>query len=168
MIVLLFLLNANAYYEEQKIYRNSYFNFTVNYPASWKVQETRVGAIFISPPINNESSSFAENVDISVNEIGNNSINAKSYLEKSIKDLQSSKDMRNFKVFETGESKIGDKKAVFVSYSGILWGNSFKCKQYVIIEGSILYLLTYYGEGEDFYKFLPQAESIIKSFRLEE
>ncbi|TET70375.1 MAG: hypothetical protein E3J56_08135 [Candidatus Aminicenantes bacterium] len=165
-ILLMLLSFANAHNQEHRMYRNSSFNFVVSYPASWKVQETRVGVMFIAPPIKDESSAFAENVDISFNELNGTPENMDKYLEKTVRDLRSYEDMKNLKVLERGKIKIGGKEAGFLRYSCTLWGGSSIFKQYAIIETSWLILLTYCGEGKDFYELLPQAEGIIKSFRL--
>lgn len=165
-IALILLLFSNVYNEEHRIYKNTSYNFVVSYPASWRIQETRIGVMLIAPPIKDESSAFTENIDISFNELNGTTKNMDKYLEKSIRDLKSYKEIKNLNVLERGKIKIGKKEAGFLKYSCDLWGGSNIFKQYAIIETSWLILLTYCGEGKDFYKFLPQADGIIKSFRL--
>lgn len=164
--ILMFLSIANIYSEEYKTYRNPRFNFYIKYPASWKVQETRVGAILISPQSDSEASPFAETVDISIEDSSLYSVNMRDYRERGILGILDFTGIENMNILEEGWTKIGEKKAAFITYIGTLWGSPYKWKQYAILEGSKLYLFLYTSEEGDFYKFLPQAEGIIMSFRL--
>ena len=77
--------------------------------------------MFIAPPIKDESSAFAENVDISFNELNGTPKNMDKYLEKTVRDLRSYEDMKNLKVLERGKVKIGYK--IYLKRKGSDGGN---------------------------------------------
>lgn len=168
VIMLLFFSMVNVYNEEQKIYRNSYFNFTMNYPASWKIKEISGLPIFTSP-LESESDDFPENVNVGFEKIAFHPQTTKTYWEKKgIPELQNQTVLQNIKIIERGRTNIGKKEASYITYIAylVMYNTELKFRQYAIIVGSNLYLFTYTAKEADFYKFLPQAEGIIMSFRI--
>ncbi len=150
--------------EELETYKSESYNFTVAYPAGWKLEVEDGTTYFTSPP-EHENDYFLENVNIIISEID---------YSPSISDLEQmqdggiqgiEKEVSGFTLLEKSRCQINEMDAVYAVYEALPQDKWFKVKQYAISDENKVYILTYTALKEAFDDNLSKAETIIKSFQ---
>jgi len=137
----------------------------VDYPEDWRIKE--VGkAVSVSSPFESKDDRFAENVQIVAENLSQSpaDITLIDYHRAGLKNAE--KFLTDFKALEEAQTRWLDRDAVVMLYSMTIRGEKFRCKDYKFAVGKTFYVLTYYAMEEDFDKYLPAAEGIMKSIRV--
>ena len=161
LILTLFLCIANLNLQAQE-YTDPVRKFTIKYPETWAKTEIATGVYFASP-LDNELDSFAENVNIIIQDLSNNKMSLEHYTELSLKQV---KDMfANAKIESKKETTLAGQKAVELVWKMDYAGKSLKLKQYWFIKENQAYVFTFTATEITFPKFEAMAMASIKSFR---
>lgn len=159
------LLTTNGYGAEKKTYNGtgSYFNYSIDYPSDWQAGDM-YGFVTISPP-----KSVSEDISVTVT-IADLSKKPKTLEEFNALMLNNiiSQEFSNFQIIDKGKAVINGKDALFYVYKGNKEGKSLKCKRYTFKNNTSIYELTFQSRGDNFEKYLFQAENIIKSIKAKE
>lgn len=148
-----------------KTYTSPVFLYAVDYPEDWRIKE--VGrAVSVSSPFESKDDKFAENVQIVAEDLSKapTEITLIDYHRAGLKNAE--KFLKDFKALEEAQTRWLDRDTVVMLYSMTLRGEKFRCKDYKFAVGKTFYVLTYYATEENFDKYLPAAESIMRSIRV--
>ncbi len=147
-------------------YENAPYGFALKYPAAWSFAEDQGGAaaIFYSPK-ETALDIFQENVNIVVQDISQNPMSLEEYTETAITQMQA--------VFGTN-LEILDSSPIFIdnrpAHRFIFIGKGpdgdlqYQCRW--TLTGTTVYQITYTAIASGYERHLPQAERIMKSFRI--
>lgn len=166
LVSLLVLTTFNCYGEERKTYTGSgsYFSYSIDYPSNWQPIDMYGFVKFMAPPAN-KTDDFRESVMLTVADLSKKPMSLEQFSSMWLTIVP--QELSNFKLLDKGESVIDGKNTLFYVYKGNKDRKSLKCKRYTLIINSNIYELLYEAKEEDFNKYLPQAESIMKSIKVE-
>ena len=166
-----------AYSEESNIvYKNQIYNFTIEYPPSWELEEvinhTNPNIFseikFKSPFEGFENELIQEAFIISINKITENKSLAE-YLNSTILELERSH--KDFNLLKYEDFKIDQFPGKYISYN-FLAGNDpsiilrMIISHYVFTDEDKLFVMTFATHPNNYYDFLPVIENMVKSFNI--
>jgi serine/threonine-protein kinase len=150
--------------QEQKVYESPYFGFSISYPADWRTTELGGIIVFLSP-LESADDNFSENVNVVVEDLSSApGITLKEYADISASNLEAM--LAGLKIVDRSSTVIDGKEAAVITYTRPERDLKLKQRVYIIISNNKGYNLTYSAKEDSFDKFLPQAEVIIKSFKV--
>ena len=156
-------LVTSSHGAEMKTYNStgSYFNYSIDYPSDWQVGDT-YGFVTISPLKN-----LSEDISVTV------TIADLSKKPKTLEEFNSlmfdkiiPQELSNFQILDKGKAVIDGKESLFYVYKGNKEGKGLKYKQYSFKNNTNIYELTFEARIEDFDRYLPKVENIIKSIKV--
>jgi hypothetical protein len=169
MFFIIGLLPFDGYAEEQKTYTASasYFQYSIDYPSDWELTDI-YGFVKIISPLENKSDGFRENIVVTVADLSKKPRSLEEFSNVWLKIIPL--ELSNFKLLNEDKSVIGgnigyEKEALFYIYSGSKDAKNFKYKRYIFKNNTNIYEVIYEAKEEDFDKYLPKAESIIRSIK---
>jgi hypothetical protein len=159
-IILLFMVADLCFAQELQTFmgRGTYFEYSINYPSSWRAADMSGFAVIMEPNENKEK------VLVAAGNLSEKPMSLEEFVNVWLKTAPS--EINNFQVVDQGEATIDGKKALFHVYSGEKNGEVLKCKHYSISTGSNIYELTYEARVANFDRNLNDAEEIIKSIKI--
>jgi eukaryotic-like serine/threonine-protein kinase len=150
---------------DTKIYQNK--QIQINYASQWQQEEpsdTNNGEVvtFWSPQ---ERSSFRPNLTVSIMPLPDAKMSLAQYTEGSIAEIK--KSVANPKIIESKDTKLVDRPAYQVQYSGKPEGKEEvqSLETWTIVNGKA-YLLLYRALPKDYAKYLPNAFQSVNSFKI--
>lgn len=150
-------------HQTTKTYTSRSLNFTIDYPASWRVKEEGWMVAFGSPQ-ESDTDDFIENVNVVVEDLSNNLMTLKDYNAMSLMNFP--KLMPNFELLQEDTAEINGKGASFIVYSDRRGDVKAKFKAYTFISKDKAYVVTYAAKENEFNEYLPQAEKIMQSIQV--
>ena len=144
-----------------KLYTNNDFNFSIQYPQDWEMDEPGgdIKVQFYSPQ-ENDDDSFKENVNVIVSSLPAN-VTFDQYVDANLKQLQGG--LKDFKMENSKDENLPVGKAKTLTVSGIFDEEvgTLKWRQtYALSGGSKLFVITYTGAASNFDKYMPTAIKI--------
>lgn len=138
----------------------------ISYDPQWEKQETPnlltgERAAFFSPA--NGSGQRAQ-ISLRVEELATTTT-LSSYTEQSIAEIK--KFLPNAKILEAGNSKLADRPAYVVTYSGLLEGQAVKNLEIWTVGASRAHILQYQAPAADYYQHLQTAMAAISTFKID-
>ncbi|MGD1836163.1 MAG: hypothetical protein ACPKQO_10635 [Nitrososphaeraceae archaeon] len=169
--------SSYSYSEESDIeYRNDVYNFTIEYPSSWELDEiinhsnpNILSEIkFKSPFEGFENELIQEAFIISINKIPEN-ITLAAYLNSTISELERSHNDFNLLKYENLE--IDEFPGKFISYNFLAGSDPsivlrMIISHYVFIYDNKLFVMTLATHPNNYYDFLPITEKMVESFKI--
>ncbi len=150
---------------DTKTYQNK--QIQINYASQWQQEEPSESTngevvTFWSPQ---ERSSFRPNLTVSIMPLPDAKMSLAQYTEGSIAEIK--KSVTNPKIIESKDTKLVDRPAHQVQYSGKPEGKEEvqSLETWTIVNGKA-YLLLYRALPEDYAKYLPSALQSVNSFKI--
>ena len=162
---LIFALAAHsAFAAEKKTYTNARYLYSVDYPADWRVKEISRVTLFMSP-LESREDKFAENVEVDVDDLSREEeVSLIEYHRQSVSLATGI--LKDFKLLEEAKTEFMGREAIAVLYTATVKERSFRFKKIVFMVGKSAYAVTYNALDEDFEKYLPVAEKIMRSLQV--
>lgn len=147
-------------------YENGQYGFALKYPASWSFAENQGGAaaIFYSPR-ENALDIFQENVNIVVQDISQNPMSLEKYTETAITQMQAVFGT-NLEILDSSPVFIDNRPAHRFIFIGKGPGGNLQYQCRWTLAGTTAYQITYTAIASGYQRHLPQAERIMKSFKI--
>ncbi len=142
-------------------YKNE--NYTLDKPVDWEVEENDAFTYF-KPPVQENQTDLRENVVVYTKELEPKYQDLEDFFQNSIGILISTSP--TFTILEYSEYKLGDVPAYKILYREGEGDSEITYLQVFAIKGHIGYIITYAAPAETFDKYLPEAETIMESYRL--
>lgn len=146
-------------------YTNDEAGFVLDYPDGWTAQEVADQPAVLVALFQRQSAGdgFAENVNVLLEELPAG-VTLDEYTAANRANLERA--FTNFEVLEEGQQSIGEAPAFWIRYDADQQGQRLSFLQAWLVDGERGFVLSYTGQGEEFDAFRPDAEAIIRSFRL--
>jgi eukaryotic-like serine/threonine-protein kinase len=138
----------------------------IAYDPQWQKLETPnvltgERATFFSPP---NSSGQRSQISLRVEELAASST-LKTYTEQSIAEIK--KFLPEAKILEAGDSKLADRSAYVVTYSGLLEGKLVKNLEIWTVSAGRAHIVQFQAPAADYYQHLQTAMAAIGTFKIE-
>lgn len=148
-------------------YENSRYGFALKYPAAWSFAENLGGAaaVFVSPK-EHALDVFQENVNVVVQDISQNPMALDKYTETAITQMRAVFGT-NLEILDSSPALIDGREGhqfIFVG-KGPDVRFQYMCRWTVV--GTRAYQITYTAMESGYPRLLPQAERIMKSFKIQ-
>lgn len=142
-------------------------NYTIKHPADWEVNQTGLmgSSFFLFSPQTSSSDQFRENVNLMIQDLGENKLSLKQYADISVKQIETIFTAAEIIVNQQG--KANDKtfhELVYKAKQGVL---NLRFKQRFWIEKNKAYILTFTTEQANTEKYEAVGNEIFKSFSFE-
>ncbi len=145
-------------------YEDSGKRFSISLPKGWEQRQDAMGAAVIAlRPMDNKKDSFRENVNVVVEPL-NTKMTAKQYFDASQAVL--AKAFTEFHLEKKGHSTIDSHDYYWSIFTHRLGTTRAKVLQYMTVDAKNGFVITGSALPATFPKFLPQFETIAKSFRI--
>lgn len=138
----------------------------IKHPQTWNSPDinnptTGEKVTFISPK-QTEADKFQEKVTVSVQDFSGR---LEEFSNLSIKEINNN--MSKAKIVSLSETFIAKKPGKELVFTGINGENSLRNLQVFTLKGDKAYVIIYTAEKDSYEKFLPTAETMIKSFEIQ-
>ena len=143
-------------------YENTEFGFTIDHPPSWTLTQ-QPGVVVLLVNEASAQDGFAESVNVVAEELPGE-IPLDDYTEVTIRNLEEG--FGQMEVIEEGPTTIDGLPAHSIEYRAEQQGQTLTFLQTWLIEATTAFVLTFTGQDEGFDELRPDAESIMKSFRV--
>ena len=161
----LIFLHSLAVFAQTKTYENQRFKYTIEYPETWE-QGDASGIVFFRSPKEDPMDHFMENVNVIVEDLALRPMTLKQY---NLNFLTVAPGMfRGYSNLDRGPAEIDGRHARYVVYTTRQYNEDLKHKMYFFIIGTRVYKMTYTAQEGEFDKYLPQAETIMRSIKVKE
>lgn len=159
--------SSNVKVENFLTYKQSDLGITIKYPQGWQRQDidnifTKEVVTFLSPQ-SGDADNFQEKVILSIEEYSGTLNKSKDDFTQEINERLSSA-----KIISTHSTTFAYKPAYQIIYTGKNEENNleFKNLQTWTLKGNKAYIITYTAEKDDYDKFMPIVEEMIKTFEI--
>jgi len=165
VLALIFLSHiATAQSKDYETYQAT--EFTIKYPADWRVDETGImgtKVIFFSP-LESADDKFSENINILVQDLTEHPMTLKEYTDLSVEQIKTL--ATNGKVIESKTIKTANGEMQRLIYTADQGQYHLQFDQlYLIVKGKA-YLVTYTAEVDKYQQYLSKANEALGSFIL--
>lgn len=139
-------------------------NYKIKYPKDWEVNQTGLlgSSFFIFSPRVSETDKFRENVNLMIQDLGENKISLKQYLDISLKQIQTL--LTDAKIITSKSGEADGKQyhdIVYEAKQGIL---DLRFKQRIWVKNNKAIVLTFTIEKEAREQYEEIGNEIIESF----
>ena len=138
-------------------------SYALSHPSGWEVEENG-DFVYFKSPLDSDENNLQENVVIYKAPIGDPGQDLIHFFQDSVDILMET--TPEFGIWEHREDKFGNVPAYRIVYTEGKEGAQSKYLQVFAIKGGNTYIVTYTAPAETFDKYLPEAESIISSYRI--
>jgi len=143
-------------------------NYTFQYPSSWRIDDSKtLGAdVFAFSPLSDTLDSFSENVNLIIQEIGQQKITLAQYKEISEKQIIDM--LSDGKILSSSIQKKGNEEYYTLTYS--MSKDKYRIKMSAIcrIKRGKAYLFTFSAEADKYEEYKTIAEKILDSFTVKQ
>lgn len=165
-VILPNIINSSNQIEDFSIYKESDLGITIKYPQSWQRQNidnifTKELVTFLSPQ--SGADNFQEKVTLSIEDYSGSLNQSKEDFTKEINQSLSAAE-----IIETSPTTFAFRPAFKIIYTGKDRENNLNLKNLQIwtLKANKAYIITYSAEQEDYDKFIPVVEEMIKTFEI--
>jgi eukaryotic-like serine/threonine-protein kinase len=158
-VMILFTLIAAA--QTSTLARSTY---SVKYPAPWTIEGEADAKQFTikAAPDSGVTDNFIENLNMVINDL-NSPMNAQQYAEFSKGYLPQK--IKQFTVLESAKGNLG-KDSWYMVFKGIQYGKKLQWKQYYIVKGNKVHILTFTGEATRYKQYLKTVNTMMSSYTI--
>lgn len=158
-------LTACEQKEEGRYYYEDKYDFSILVPDKWNTNEELMGAtLAILSPVESSADPFSDNVTIVIEELPM-IISLDDYFEAGVAAAETMLD--NYKVSEPTKVTINNEEALWYINNFTMGGQDLKTIAYIIIDGTVGYLINGSSTAADFDKYQEIFKKTCESFRLE-
>ncbi len=157
------LFNKGDSIDDFRVYDND--EFIILYPDYWDFKENFQGAdvVFIAP-LTNIYDSFSENLNVIIQDFGNEKWNLDKYTAYSIHQITAFSD--NGIVLESKPITLSNQEGHHLLYIYKNGSIIIKSKAVYTIENNKAYLITYTAEEKEYDNYIDDINKMIESFRI--
>ena len=139
-------------------------SYSVKYPDPWSIEGTADAKQFTikAAPDSGIMDNFIENLNMVINDL-NSPMNAQQYAAFSKGYLP--KKIKNFVVLENAKGNLG-KDSWYMVFKGVQFGKKLQWKQYYIVKGSKVHILTFTGEATRYKQYIKTINSMMASYTI--
>jgi eukaryotic-like serine/threonine-protein kinase len=139
-------------------------SYTVKYPDPWSIEGTADAKQFTikAAPDSGIMDNFIENLNMVINDL-NSPMNAQQYAAFSKGYLPQK--IKNFAVLENAKGSLG-KDSWYMVFKGVQFGKKLQWKQYYIVKGSKVHILTFTGEATRYKQYIKTINSMMASYTI--
>lgn len=148
-----------------KLYENADYHTSIQYPEDWTVQELPGVAFAIAAPLDGADDTFAENVNLVVQDLGGQEINADDYKELSKAQLKQT--ITNFDLRDEGSLTEAGVNGFYLDFAGQQGEHDLYWRQFLVLDGGKAYTLTYTAEEDSFDNYVDQVKTMLDSWTIE-
>ena len=164
--VILLCISANAQVNSSwKEHKLDSIGFTVRYPPTWTLNNTRPGAVFfIMSPKESDNDKFDENFNLQFQTF-TGSLTLKEFVKQNMEEL---KTFENFKKESERYFYTFGKEAYEVVFTGNVSGIDFplRWKQWYVVDKQRSYVITYCTAGDKKDKYESIANGVFRTIRI--
>jgi hypothetical protein len=138
--------------------------YSVKYPSPWSIEgeaDTKQFTIKAAPD-SGIMDNFIENLNMVVNDL-NSPMNAQQYAVFSKGYLPQK--IKSFVVLENAKGNLG-KDSWFMVFKGMQFGKKLQWKQYYIVKGSKVHILTFTGEAIRYKQYIKTINTMMASYTI--
>ena len=150
-------------------YKNTMWNFSFEYPASWKKFDNRYGAnVVVLSPKEGIMDVFQENVTVVIQDLSADPMSLKAYSELAVKQVQLLF-KTGIKVIEEGPAYVAGESAYKFIYEGTDTKHpdlNLKAMHTWFIKDDRAYQINYTSLTNKYDKYLSTVEKLISSFKV--
>jgi eukaryotic-like serine/threonine-protein kinase len=147
----------------EKTYTHPHFFYAVDYPDGWTLKEIGKVALFMSPQTKEDK--FSENVDIVAEDLRKaGPVTLIDYHRAAVG--RAPQTLQDFELVEETQVTLAGHDAIQSLYIAVIKGEVFRFQSFTLLAGDTAYVLTYKGRKDDFDRFLPDAEKLMRSLRV--
>jgi hypothetical protein len=149
-----------------KSYKNSVYDFSIKYPASWVFKENIKGAVVIFySPLENDLDYFMESVNVVVQDISRKPMKLKAYSELAITQMEAVFG-ENMAIIESEPAFIADQSGYKFVFSGKGPEGELKYMSVWTIKGTSAYQVTYTSLASQYDRYISKVKRMFRSFRI--
>ncbi len=155
------LISISALAQTNSLSKSTY---SVKYPDPWSIEGTADTKQFTikAAPDSGIDDNFIENLNMVINDL-NSPMNAQQYAAFSKGYLPQK--IKNFVVLENAKGNLG-KDSWFMVFKGIQYGKKLQWKQYYIVKGSKVHILTFTGEATRYKQYIKTINTMMASYTI--
>lgn len=161
-ITLLIIANINLHSQEMKTYIDKTYNFNIQYPDTWKELDNPSTVCLFIRPLEKEGQLFRENINLIIDK--SQGFELKEYVGATKMQFQTQ--LKDYNHVSTDYIKFSDIEFGQVIYQHNLSSLSLQGVYYVCIIKGKAYNFTCSTTQQNFKKYYPLFEEMIKSFSL--
>ena len=136
--------------------------YAIKYPGTWTISNAADTKQFTlaAPPDSGVADNFVENLNMVINEL-TSPYNAQQYAEFSKSYLPQK--IKNFTVLENSKGNLG-KDSWYMVFKGMQFGKRLQWKQYYIVKGSKVHILTFTAEAIRYKQYIKTVNTMMNSY----
>jgi eukaryotic-like serine/threonine-protein kinase len=136
--------------------------YSVKYPAPWSIEGTADTKQFTikAAPDSGLIDNFIENLNMVINDL-NSPMDAKQYAEFSKGYLPQK--IKNFTVLQNAKGNLTS-NSWYMVFKGIQFGKKLQWKQYYIVKGAKVHILTFTAEAIRYKEYIKTVDAMMKSY----
>lgn len=161
-IVCLHVAMASVLFGQSKTL--SKLTYVIKYPDPWSLEGTADAKQFTikAAPDSGVSDNFIENLNLVINDL-NSPMNARQYAEFSKGYLPQK--IKNFTVIENAKGSLGA-DSWYMVFKGVQFGKKLQWKQYYILKGNKVHILTFTGEAIRYRQYIKTINSMMAAYSI--
>ena len=164
LLILVHIILGVEATSDYKLYMNTKFNFSLQYPSSWTVVEGFMGSAFITLSPLNKDDLFQENINIGIQDLCGLNLTLKQFSDLSYTQLENV--ITDFQLIAKENAILANNNTEIIIFSGIQGKHRLTWLQIYTLYNEKAYIITYTAESNEFGRYLPFAISVINSFEI--
>lgn len=138
--------------------------YAVKYPDPWSIEGTADAKQFTikAAPDSGIYDQFIENLNLVIYDL-TSPMNAKQYADYSKTTLPQK--IKNFVILQNAKGSLG-KDSWYMVFKGVQFGKKLQWKQYYIVKGSKVHILTFTGEATRYKEYIKTINSMMASYSI--
>jgi len=136
--------------------------YSIKYPSPWSIEGAADAKQFTikAVPDSGIDDNFIENLNMVINDL-NSPMDAKQYAEFSKGYLPQK--IKNFTVLQNAKGTLSS-NSWYMVFKGIQFGKKLQWKQYYIVKGAKVHILTFTAEAIRYKEYIKTVDAMMKSY----
>lgn len=150
---------------KEEWYTHSNKTYKIDYPMAWKLDTTANNygvSFFLFAPLENDSDTFRENINLIVQDPGEEKITLEEFVKISTDQIKNM--LSASAILRSEKITSGGKEGWKIIYEGNQSKKELKWQQYYWVVDNKAYVLTFTAEQSSYSLFEPVAQRIMESF----
>jgi len=162
-LVLIFACAGSVCGQNKNSYVSQKFNYSVKYPAEYKVNDLD-DIVVLSSPYADKKFAFSSNVNVTVRQYPMPITDLQDFFNQAKRSLKAT--FKAVKIIEEKKDELDKRPAYRITYTLSQKEAKFKMTQILLVNGRVAYAITYTALENEFNRYLKEADIIIKSFHI--
>lgn len=148
-----------------QIWESQEYGIRVQYPSDWTVTEDYMGTVvYFSAGLENEDDLFADNFNIAMGQLENNTVTLEQQVNKSFKLVESL--YNNVTLIGSNDYLVSGIPAREITYTLSQGMYEFRIIQTYMMSEGIVYVITYNSEGLEMGEHSEKFYDVVQSFEI--